>query len=294
MSSPVTTADRPAARPTRGLRTAIPVRPTHIPPAIQAPLAGIRRPAGTATPGRRACGTATPARPPDPRPTRQRQARAGITQRPAAGMATPQARLTAPTRVPPGPIRAAHARALAGAAAPRPARSSLGSPSPSPRSRGTPTRPGLRPEPRAGAATAAPRPRPRRHRPGWATRTAVTWTRPRPHPPPRHRARLRPPQRRPPGHWQQLSGLHHRPDRGLLRPVPARPGVPAGSPQPVAGGRADQGTTWYPAPPPAAATPQPPASAYPYQPDPAYPAAAEYGTQPGQAGYPGTPPRGPG
>ena len=70
---------------------------------------------------------------------------------------------------------------------------------------------------------------------------------------------------------------------------PYRPG-PAGSPQPVAGGRADQGTTWYPAPPPAAGTPQPPASAYPYQPDPAYPAAAEYGTQPGQAGYPGTPP----
>ena len=73
---------------------------------------------------------------------------------------------------------------------------------------------------------------------------------------------------------------------------PGSAGYPAGSPQPIGGGRTDQGTTWYPAPPPAAATAQPPASAYPYQPGPAYPAAAEYGTQPGQAGYPGTPPPG--
>ena len=70
---------------------------------------------------------------------------------------------------------------------------------------------------------------------------------------------------------------------------PGSAGYPARTPQPATGGRADQGTTWYPAPPPAAATPQPPASAYPYQPGPAYPATAEYGTQPGQAGYPGSP-----
>jgi hypothetical protein len=64
---------------------------------------------------------------------------------------------------------------------------------------------------------------------------------------------------------------------------------PATGPQPAVGGRADQGTTWYSAPP-AASTPPPPASPYPYQQqDPGYPPAADYGTRPGQAGYPGTP-----
>jgi hypothetical protein len=60
-------------------------------------------------------------------------------------------------------------------------------------------------------------------------------------------------------------------------------GYPADVRPPAAEGRAEQGTTWYSAPP--AAAPQAPAGAYPYQ-DPAYPAAADY---PDRGGYPATP-----
>ncbi len=59
-------------------------------------------------------------------------------------------------------------------------------------------------------------------------------------------------------------------------------GYPANGQPPAADARAEQGTTWYSAPP---AAPQAPAGAYPYQ-DPAYPAAAGY---PNQGGYPDTP-----
>jgi hypothetical protein len=58
---------------------------------------------------------------------------------------------------------------------------------------------------------------------------------------------------------------------------------PANGRPPAADGRAEQGTTWYSAPP--AAAPQAPSGAYPYQ-DSAYPAAAGY---PNRGGYPGTP-----
>jgi hypothetical protein len=60
-------------------------------------------------------------------------------------------------------------------------------------------------------------------------------------------------------------------------------GYPANGQPPAADGRAEQGTTWYSAPP--AAAPQAPAGAYPYQ-DPGYPAAAGY---PDRNGYPATP-----
>jgi hypothetical protein len=60
-------------------------------------------------------------------------------------------------------------------------------------------------------------------------------------------------------------------------------GYPANGQPPAADGRAEQGTTWYSAPP--AAAPQAPAGAYPYT-DPGYPAAADY---PNQGGYPGAP-----
>ena len=59
-------------------------------------------------------------------------------------------------------------------------------------------------------------------------------------------------------------------------------GYPANGQPPAADSRAEQGTTWYSAPP--AAAPQAPAGAYPYQ-DPAYP-AADY---PDRNGYPATP-----
>jgi len=70
---------------------------------------------------------------------------------------------------------------------------------------------------------------------------------------------------------------------------PGPGGYPAGGPHPAPDGQAEQGATWYSAPPAAPQTPQAPASAYPYRPDPGYPADPGYGTQPGQAGYPGTP-----
>ncbi len=60
-------------------------------------------------------------------------------------------------------------------------------------------------------------------------------------------------------------------------------GYPANGQPPAADSRAEQGTTWYSAPP--AAAPQAPGGAYPYQ-DATYPAAADY---PNQGGYPGTP-----
>lgn len=60
-------------------------------------------------------------------------------------------------------------------------------------------------------------------------------------------------------------------------------GYPANGQPPAADARAEQGTTWYSAPP--AAAPQAPTGAYPY-PDPGYPAAADY---PNQGGYPGAP-----
>ena len=114
---------------------------------------------------------------------------------------------------------------------------------------------------------------------------------PVPHPRPRGRLRRQPgPPAPAPAPGNSYPGYTTGPTTAYSDPYrPGSAGYPAGSPQPATGGRADQGTTWYPAPPPAAATPQPPASAYPYQPGPAYPATAGYGTQPGQAGYPGSP-----
>ena len=60
-------------------------------------------------------------------------------------------------------------------------------------------------------------------------------------------------------------------------------GYPVNDRPPAADSRAEQGTTWYSAPP--AAPPQAPAGAYPYT-DPAYPAAADY---PNEGSYPGAP-----
>ena len=60
-------------------------------------------------------------------------------------------------------------------------------------------------------------------------------------------------------------------------------GYPASGQPPATDGGAEQGTTWYSAPP--AEAPQTPAAPYPYQ-DPAYPPAADYRNQ---GGYPDTP-----
>ena len=202
---------------------------------------------------------------------------AGATRRPPAGTATRPARPTAPTRarhartwarrVPTperhGPIRAP-GPAQAGAAAPPPAR-----PRPA-RRRARPPAPAIRPaplpRPRAGAVTVAPPPRLPRPRRAWATRTAATWTRPRrPRRPPRLRPRAR---RRPaaspypagqqPANGNSYPGYTTGPTAAYSDPYgPGHGSVPGGYPAngqpPAADARAEQGTTWYSAPPGGAA-----------------------------------------
>ncbi len=219
-------------------------------------------------------------------------------------MGTRPGRLTGPTRAPPGPTRAPRAPARAGGAAHPPP--SIAQPGPAGQhglsGRAGPGGPGLEQRPQRrrrdplGAGGAG---QPLRQLCGHGPASAAASPAPRAAAAPRRPRHARcsghipiPVPGRRPGQPAAATPAT-RPARP--RPTPTRTGPgPRSYPdtarrQPPArsrpGGRADQGTTWYPARPGRTRAASPPASPYPYQqPDHGYPPAADYGPQPGQAG----------